>query len=159
MSFWYNYIIFNILSPKTYIGSTVNITRRFRQHNGEIKGGAKYTKGGKWIPYMVLADLEHTKNTALSYEWHLKNVSKKCKGNSKIKRKIGLEKFLNLKINKLSKQYTHILFINNKFKNLTPIVSSQIIIFYLNSDDFKSNNIDDYIKIVININKIKKKLN
>jgi structure-specific endonuclease subunit SLX1 len=78
---WYNYIIFDkkFKSKKTYIGSTINPTRRFRQHNQEIKGGAKYTRGGKWIPYIVLYDLFHTKSSVLSYEWNLKNSSKKFK--------------------------------------------------------------------------------
>ena len=89
---WYNYIIFDKSSKKTYIGSTVNITRRFRQHNQEIKGGAKYTRGGKWNPYIILYDIAHTKSSALSYEWHLKNSSRKVIGSSYIKRKKGLEK-------------------------------------------------------------------
>ena len=95
---WYNYIIFDkkFKSKKTYIGSTINPTRRFRQHNQEIKGGAKYTRGGKWIPYIVLYDLFHTKSSVLSYEWNLKNSSKKFKqSNSYLKRKKGLEKFTN----------------------------------------------------------------
>jgi len=154
MSFWYNYIIFNVNSTKTYVGSTVNITRRFRQHNGEIKGGAKYTRGGKWEPYIILADLLHTKNTALSYEWHLKRESKKIKSNSKIKRKKGLENFIGSKIIKNTIGYSHILFINKKFKHITPILQSQVIIFYLNPEEFKSNYIENYIKLVKNINKI-----
>jgi predicted GIY-YIG superfamily endonuclease len=157
MNFWYNYIIFNKTNNKTYIGSTINITRRFRQHNGEIKGGAKYTRGGIWEPYIILADLDHTKNTALSYEWHLKRSSKKFKNlNSKLKRKKGLEKFINTKIsNKCKHIYTHILFINNKFRFLTPILPSQVLIFYLNSDNIKSEQISDYINFVKNCNKLK----
>jgi structure-specific endonuclease subunit SLX1 len=156
MNFWYNYIIFNTKCSKTYIGSTVHPTRRFRQHNGEIKGGAKYTRGGVWEPYLILGDLLHTKNTALSYEWHLKRESNKIKNkNSKIRRKKGLEKYISLQQNNLKNQYRYILFVNNKFKHLTPILSSQVIIFYLNSDEFKSEIIQKYIDIVKNINKIR----
>lgn len=156
MNFWYNYIIFNTKCSKTYIGSTVHPTRRFRQHNGEIKGGAKYTRGGVWEPYLILGDLLHTKNTALSYEWHLKRESNKIKNkNSKIRRKKGLEKYISLQKNNLKNQYRYILFVNNKFKHLTPLLSSQVIIFYLNSDEFKSEIIQKYIDIVKNINKIR----
>jgi len=161
MNFWYNYIIFNTKCSKTYIGSTVHPTRRFRQHNGEIKGGAKYTRGGVWEPYLILGDLLHTKNTALSYEWHLKRESNKIKNkNSKIRRKKGLEKYIGQKYNELSfdnlkNQYRYILFVNNKFKHLTPLLLSQVIIFYLNPDEFKSEIIQKYIDIVKNINKIR----
>jgi predicted GIY-YIG superfamily endonuclease len=176
MNFWYNYIIFNRKCSKTYIGSTVHPTRRFRQHNGEIKGGAKYTRGGVWEPYIILGDLLHTKNTALSYEWHLKRESNKIKNkNSKIRRKKGLEKYIEQKCkestkqsaddksilidclqkNNLNNQYRYLLFVNNKFKYLTPILQSQVIIFYLNPDEFKSEIIQKYIEIVKNINKIR----
>jgi putative endonuclease len=157
MNFWYNYIIFNKKNNKTYIGSTVNTNRRFRQHNGEIKGGAKYTRGGIWEPYIILADLSHTKNTALSYEWHLKKSSRNFKNyNSKIKRKKGLEKFINSKITNTNNHiYTHIIFIDSKFRFLTPLLPSQIIIFYLNLDNIKTEKINEYIKLVEKCNKIK----
>jgi predicted GIY-YIG superfamily endonuclease len=173
MNFWYNYIIFNTKCSKTYIGSTVHPTRRFRQHNGEIKGGAKYTRGGIWEPYIILGDLLHTKNTALSYEWHFKRESNKIKNkNSKIRRKKGFEKYIGQECKKSTKQsaddksilidclqknnqYRYILFVNNKFKYLTPILQSKVIIFYLNPDEFKSEIIQKYIEIVKNINKIR----
>lgn len=33
---------------RTYIGSTTDVHRRLRQHNGEIRGGARSTRGKKW---------------------------------------------------------------------------------------------------------------
>ncbi len=34
-----------------YVGSTTEPARRIRQHNGEIKGGGRYTSGKRpWIP-------------------------------------------------------------------------------------------------------------
>mgnify|MGYP000750748809 CR=1 FL=1 len=58
---------------KTYIGITNNHTRRIRQHNGEIVGGAKATRGkGPWIPYIVLEGFR-TRCEALSCEWRIKH--------------------------------------------------------------------------------------
>lgn len=34
--------------PRSYIGWTINLGRRLRQHNGEISGGARSTRGRKW---------------------------------------------------------------------------------------------------------------
>lgn len=58
---------------RSYIGYTVNLPRRIRQHSGKIKGGAKYTK--KWDGDVTL--VTHisgfpNKNVAMSYEWHAK---------------------------------------------------------------------------------------
>ena len=41
MKSWNVYLIFN--QNCTYIGATNNLKQRIRKHNGEIKGGAKYT--------------------------------------------------------------------------------------------------------------------
>jgi predicted GIY-YIG superfamily endonuclease len=34
---------------RTYIGATTDITRRVRQHNREIVGGARSTRNKKWV--------------------------------------------------------------------------------------------------------------
>ena len=50
---WCLYLLENSVNKKTYLGVTNNINRRIRQHNCEIKGGAKYTSNNKedgiWI--------------------------------------------------------------------------------------------------------------
>jgi len=66
----------------TYVGSTNNLTRRLRQHNGIISGGARSTRGkGPWRVLCTVAcvdetqQLDHSLN--LSMEWHLRNPDKK----------------------------------------------------------------------------------
>ncbi|XP_028776349.1 structure-specific endonuclease subunit slx1-like [Neltuma alba] len=48
---WCVYLIIATSPPiKTYVGVTTNFTRRLKQHNGEIKGGAKASRAGRpWI--------------------------------------------------------------------------------------------------------------
>ncbi len=56
-------------SRRTYIGYTVNPSRRIRQHNGEITGGAKRTRKArpwKMVCYIEGFDIERS---ALQYEW------------------------------------------------------------------------------------------
>ena len=136
---WFNYIIFE-KNNKTYIGSTVNINRRIRQHNGIIKGGAKYTRGGIWTYYCILYNLNYTKKLVLSYEWHLKHIKTKFK--TKKRRIYALEKYL---LNKTNINYDHILFINKKFINMIPSLPSTILIIFL--DEMNSVNIYNYISI------------
>lgn len=56
----------------TYCGYTKNPIRRIRQHNGEIVGGAKATRGKQWNFMMLMTGFE-TSNNALSCEWRLKH--------------------------------------------------------------------------------------
>ncbi len=69
------YILCNTQNNKSYVGYTTNPVRRLRQHNGIIKGGAKYTrKGGRCWEYFVVVTAEaFDKQTALSLEWHIKH--------------------------------------------------------------------------------------
>ena len=73
---YYCYIIrsTNINYPNsTYNGSTNNLVRRLRQHNGVITGGAKATRGkGPWV-YISIWDGFLTHNEALSCEWKIKH--------------------------------------------------------------------------------------
>ena len=57
----------------TYKGCTNNMTRRLRQHNGEIKGGARATARykGQWRVACVVTCLSRT--DALRLEWHWKH--------------------------------------------------------------------------------------
>lgn len=60
-------------SNSTYNGSTNNLIRRLRQHNGEIVGGAKATRGkGPWI-YIAVWEGFQSHREALSCEWRIKH--------------------------------------------------------------------------------------
>jgi predicted GIY-YIG superfamily endonuclease len=62
----------------TYIGSTNDFNRRLRQHNGELKGGAKATQKLKpLIPIILIEGFDEDKKKALSYEWTLKHPNGK----------------------------------------------------------------------------------
>jgi predicted GIY-YIG superfamily endonuclease len=85
---WFVYVIYS--GNNTYIGSTNNLKRRLRQHNGEIVGGAKATK--KATDWQYLAYITGFKDhiNCLSCEWRLKHPTGKrnssCHGiNGKIK--------------------------------------------------------------------------
>lgn len=64
---------------RTYIGITNNLHRRIRQHNQEIKGGAKYTRGRQW---RVVCYVGHfpTKSEAMRFEWRFKRSGRGLNG-------------------------------------------------------------------------------
>lgn len=78
------YILYNTHNNQTYNGFTVNLERRLRQHNSEIKGGAKFTTRAcnhninlKWKYLAIIWSPEFTKHTALSCEWSIKYPTNK----------------------------------------------------------------------------------
>lgn len=54
---------------RTYVGVAVNLHRRLRQHNGELVGGARATRGRSWRVQFVVSGLARTH--ALQLEWRL----------------------------------------------------------------------------------------
>ena len=73
MSDWQLYIIEN--KGYTYVGVSPDPVRRLRQHNGEIKGGAKYTtsKGPGWNHICLISGFQD-KIQAMQFEWAVKHV-------------------------------------------------------------------------------------
>ena len=64
----------------TYIGATVNLDKRIRQHNKEIKGGAtatsiKVSQGEVWSYYCYVENFP-SYNEALKFEWRWKQISR-----------------------------------------------------------------------------------
>jgi predicted GIY-YIG superfamily endonuclease len=65
----------------TYVGATVDLTRRLRQHNGEIKGGAKRTTSKlsndkTWTRICYVSQFPDWTAT-LQFEWRWKQISRK----------------------------------------------------------------------------------
>ena len=73
MDNWVCYIIEN--RGYTYVGVSNNAAKRLRAHNGEIKGGAKYTtsKGSGWKHICIISGFP-TKIESMQFEWALKHV-------------------------------------------------------------------------------------
>lgn len=67
----------------TYVGATVNLDRRLRQHNKEISGGAhattsKVAQGKIWHRVCYVSGFP-TWQTALQFEWRWKQISRRLK--------------------------------------------------------------------------------
>jgi len=90
-----NYIVYlltNTKNNRTYLGITNNSIRRLKQHNGILKGGAKYTHSfkndGEWVYYFKITNL--TKHEALSLERTAKNKRRGSKGISPIEKRLNV---------------------------------------------------------------------
>jgi predicted GIY-YIG superfamily endonuclease len=68
-------------SRKTYVGATLDVERRLKQHNGALSGGARATSGHQWRRVCHITGFPHER-AALQFEWKWKNLSKHQKGNA-----------------------------------------------------------------------------
>lgn len=78
-----SFFVYLLLSSdnSTYVGATVNLDRRLRQHNKEIKGGAcatgiKVNNGEIWTRAVYVAGFPDWQ-AALQFEWRWKQLSRK----------------------------------------------------------------------------------
>jgi putative endonuclease len=55
-----------------YTGITNNLERRLRQHNGEMRGGARYTRGKSPVK-LVYVEKYKTRKDAAQREWEIKH--------------------------------------------------------------------------------------
>ena len=62
---WYIYLLLS--DRRTYVGATTDPARRLRQHNGEIRGGARSTRGRQWQLVCTVGAFED-KSSALRWE-------------------------------------------------------------------------------------------
>ena len=71
---------------RTYVGFTVNLDRRLRQHNCELTGGAKATKGQVWTRILSVTGFP-TQRAALQFEWKWKWLTRKALARSAVERR------------------------------------------------------------------------
>ena len=104
---------------KSYVGMTNDFFRRWRQHNGEIKGGARYTTkfgnpGAIWNPILIIDGFQ-TMKEAMQCEW-------------KVKRKKGHQKRV---------QWVHeLLTSHDRWTTKSPQIQDQSLTIYVD-DEYK----------------------
>lgn len=64
---------------KCYYGATVDPKRRLRQHNTELCGGSRRTRGQLWTYHCVVGGFQEW-TQALQFEWRIKYDSRGCRG-------------------------------------------------------------------------------
>lgn len=85
----------------TYIGATVDLEHRLRQHNKELVGGARITSrkvisGQSWTCYCYVEGFP-TWQSCLQFEWRWKQLSRKLSLSDPLeRRKVALETLLHL---------------------------------------------------------------
>jgi len=87
MSEWFCYMLLSTDGRKTYVGATVNPDRRLRQHNGEITGGARATKGRSWARRFLVGGFDG-EVPALRFEWRWKYLTRQAPGDSFLERRM-----------------------------------------------------------------------
>jgi structure-specific endonuclease subunit SLX1 len=90
---WCVYLLCTIEPPtKTYVGATIDVDRRLRQHNGELSGGAKATSTvpGGWYRVCYVKGFADN-HEALRFEWWWKRRSAKLRGTPLERRQAALE--------------------------------------------------------------------
>ena len=99
-----SFFVYLLLSSdnSTYVGATVDLERRLRQHNKEIKGGAIVT-GAKVSNGQIWVRVAHVENfpdwqAALQFEWRWKQLSRRISlsVNPLHRRMIALKQLLKL---------------------------------------------------------------
>ena len=83
---WFCYMLASTDGRKTYVGATIDPNRRLRQHNGEICGGARATKGRCWKRRFLVGGFEDER-AALRFEWRWKYLTRQAPGDTFIERR------------------------------------------------------------------------
>ncbi|XP_020590809.1 structure-specific endonuclease subunit SLX1 homolog isoform X2 [Phalaenopsis equestris] len=76
-SIWSVYLLASTRLPRTYVGVTTNFYRRLKQHNGELKGGAKASSAGRpWSLACIIQGFKD-RSEACKFETKWKSLSRK----------------------------------------------------------------------------------
>ena len=95
------YVYLLYCDNSTYVGATVDLDRRLRQHNKEICGGAKATgrkvaKGKTWNRICYVSGFPDWQAT-LQFEWRWKQITRTLDRDEPITRRMkALKKLINL---------------------------------------------------------------
>jgi len=90
---WFVYLLATVDPPsKTYVGATLDVDRRLKQHNGQLSGGARATSTvpGGWYRVCYVKGFENQRE-ALRFEWWWKRRSHKLHGTPLERRQAALE--------------------------------------------------------------------
>ena len=89
---WTLYLLYNKCSKMTYIGITKDLEKRIKQHNGTLRGGAKFTKAfkkdGEWEIYGFIDQL--SEHEARSFEIKSKKDKSKRKNETNLERRVRI---------------------------------------------------------------------
>lgn len=87
------YVYWIVSGQSSYIGATVDPTKRLKQHCGVYVGGARRTRGRLWMYKCVLSGFR-TWREALQMEWCFKYHTRRCRGIES--RKLALDKIMSM---------------------------------------------------------------
>lgn len=71
----YTLYIIKCADNSLYTGITTDIDRRIKQHNGEIVGGPKYTRGRRPVE-LVYTEKLLNRSEATKREWEIKKMTR-----------------------------------------------------------------------------------
>jgi structure-specific endonuclease subunit SLX1 len=74
--YWSVYLLINKAGTRSYVGATVDPNRRLRQHNGELVGGARATRGDVWERVCLVSGFPDER-AALQFEWMWKHLTRR----------------------------------------------------------------------------------
>ena len=128
------YLVYILKSDNlSYVGMTNDFLHRWKQHNGLLKGGAKYTsRKQNWSPVCIIDGFSN-KQEAMQCEWKIKN--RRCRISRKLKGAEGRIRYLDYLLNNTIKWTSRspeiknqqlTIFINPEYQHLLQFPSEEL---------------------------------